>query len=134
MTGRLRMLLRDERGANLVEFAIALPIVVLMIYGIFTFGLLFQASAGMQHALGEAARHATIFPTPTDDAIRARVAREFGTGTGTLEPLQIDNANATGPGPNYKVLSLTYRQPMNFLFFQGPEVTLTREKRVYLST
>ncbi len=32
-----------------------MPILVLFIYGIFQVGLLFQANAGMQHALGEGA-------------------------------------------------------------------------------
>ena len=135
MTHKFRKLLKDERGANLVEFAIALPVLIFFIYGIFTVGLLFQANAGMQHALGEAARYATIFPTPTDDEIRARVAaRKFGTRTGTLGALQIDNSNNSGaPGTRYKTLTLSYTQPTNFLFFQGPTVTISKSKRVYPS-
>src|SRR5215211_3566124 len=77
---KLRALLRDERGANLVEFAIALPVLVSFIWGILQVGLIFQAQAGVQHALGEAARLATIWPTPSDTTIRAKVAsRKFGT-------------------------------------------------------
>ena len=37
-----------------------------MIYGIFKVGLLFHANAGIQHALGEGARYATVcIPSPT---------------------------------------------------------------------
>lgn len=134
MTHALRRLLKDERGANLVEFAIALPVLIFFIYGIFTIGLLFQANAGLQHALGEAARHATLFPTPSDDDIRARVAaKKFGTGTGTLGTLQIADNNSGGPGTRYKTLTLSYSQPTNFLFFRGPTVTITKSKRVYPS-
>jgi len=132
MIEQFRRLLKDERGANLVEFAIAVPVLVFFIYGIFTIGLLYQANAGVQHALGEAARYATIFPTPTDDQIRARVAaRKFGTGTGTLGQLQIADNNSGGPGTRYKTLTLSYSQATNFLFFQGPTVTITKSKRVY---
>jgi Flp pilus assembly protein TadG len=124
-------LARDQQGAAVVEMAITLPVIVSFIWGIFQLGLLFQANAGMQHALGEASRLATIFPTPTDDEIRNRVlAKRFGTYNGRLEALNIQTTN-TGVAP-YKDLTLVYSQPMNYLFFAGGTVTLTRSKRVYL--
>lgn len=131
----MRKLLKNERGANLVEFAIALPVLVLFIYGIFVVGQLFQASAGMQHALGEAARFATIWPTPSDNDIRTLMAsKRFGTNGGTLSALQITNGGGGAAGAAYKDLSLTYSQPTDFIFFAGPNVSLTRTKRVYLAT
>jgi Flp pilus assembly protein TadG len=134
MMCRPRSLFTDERGANLVEFAIALPVLVSFIWGLLQVGLLFQANAGVQHALGEAARYATIFPTPDDAAIRAKVtAKKFGTYNGTLNSLQIVDNNSGGPGTRYKTLTLSYSQPTNFLFFRGPTVTITKSKRVYPS-
>ena len=130
----LRILRRDEKGTAVIEMAIALPVLTLFIYGIFVVGQLFQASAGMQHALGEAARFATIYPTPADSEIQAKIAaKKFGTSGGTLGALQISNGGGGGAGDPYKDLSLTYSQPTDFLFFDGPTVTLTRTKRVYLA-
>ena len=130
-----RKLRSDDRGAAVIETAIALPILTLFIYGIFVVGQLFQASAGMQHALGEAARYATIFPTPNDADIKAKVAsKKFGTGGGTLSALSISDGGGGALGDPYKDLSLTYSQPTDFLFFNGPNVSITRTKRVYLST
>ena len=130
MMNLLRKLLKDERGANAVEFAIAVPILTLMIYGIFTIGMLFQANAGLQHALGEAARYATIYPTPSDTDIQTRItSSKFGLNGGTLQPPVIDNTQLAN---GYKTITLTYTRPTNFLFFQGPTVTLTRSKRVYI--
>ena len=69
-----------QRGAATVEFAIAVPVLVVMLYGIFQVGLIFQANAGMQHALGEGARLATLCTpsgstctSPTDAAIVAKM-------------------------------------------------------------
>ncbi len=119
----------------MIEFALALPVLITFIWGIFQIGLLFQAQAGMQHALGQAARYATLYPTPTDDSIREKVAgHKFGTGNGTLEPLGIVDDTSGGTGTRYKTLSLTYHQPLDFLFFQAPYVTLTQSKRVYLAS
>ncbi len=144
----LRTLRRDERGAAVVEMAIALPVLVLFIWGLVQIGLALHASAGMQHGLGEAARLGTLCfnpdpdtgcETPTDAQIRTRVTEKvFGTSNGVLSTLQIVDTNSTpGGGATpvllYKTLTLTYSQPMNFLFFPGPTITLSRSKRLYMA-
>ena len=136
---RLAILKRDTRGTAAIEMAIIFPVLVGLIWGIFQLGILFQAQAGMQHALGEAARYATLYPAPSDTAIKAKVtAKAFGTYNGTLSPLVVNNyksdgtAAATAAETKYKVLSLTYTQPANFLFLTLPNMTLTRTKKVYV--
>jgi Flp pilus assembly protein TadG len=128
----LNLLRRCQRGAAAVEFALAVPILIVMIYGIFQVGLLYEANAGMQHALGEGARYATLYDrtttskVPTDTAIKARMtATLFGKNDGTFTVS--DPANSTG----YKTLTITYTRTMSFLLVPGPSVTLTRSKRVY---
>jgi Flp pilus assembly protein TadG len=143
---KLLALYRDERGAAVIEMAIALPVLVTFIWGLLQIGLAFQASAGMQHGLGEGARFATLCfnpdpdtgcETPTDAQIRTKVGEKvFGTGNGTLAPLEIaDTTTTTGTTTTvvYKTLTLNYSQPTNFLFFPGPTISLSRSKRVYLA-
>ena len=130
MTRHLKRLRTDQNGAAVIEMAIALPILTVFIYGIFVVGKLFEAQAGMQHALGEAARYATLYPTPTDDQLKAKMAaKKFGvTGNGgVLSALSVSTDG------NTKTLSLTYSQQTNFLLFRGPNVSLTRSKKVYLA-
>ena len=125
---RFSLLRRNERGAAAIEFAIAVPILVLLIYGIFRLGLLFQANAGMQHALGEGARYATIYPTPTNAQIQTRMnSKLFGNGYGAF------TVAAPVDGAGFKNLSVTYTTPMDFLLVPGPTVTLTRSKKVYVA-
>jgi Flp pilus assembly protein TadG len=131
---QLHLLKRDERGAAVIEIAIVLPVLITFIYGIFQIGILYQANAGMQHALGEGARFATLCQpvtggcnVATDTQIRARMnAVVFGTNPGTF--------NIPDPTTVNRVMTLTvnYSQPMNFLFFPGPTVNLSRTKTVYL--
>ena len=126
----IRKLNSNDSGATVIEFAIAVPVLVFMIYGIFMSGTLLMANAGLQHALGEAARHATLFPTPSDDDIKAKItAKKFGLGNGTLQPVQIvtDSAN------HHKTITVTYSQPTDFLFFNGPTMSVTQSKRVYVA-
>lgn len=120
---------RDEQGAAVVEFAFALPVVMMFIWGIFQLGLVFQAQAGMQHALGEGARYATLYPTPTDLQIKNRVtASTFGTGNGTFDPPVL----TTSSDLSSKTISVTYKVTPNFLFISVPQISITRSKKVYM--
>ena len=125
-------LVRDETGGAGVEAALGLPILILMMYGIFQVGLIFEANAGMQHALGEAARMATLYPTPSDSAIQSKItSTKFGTiSRGNWSTPQIDNSNLAS---GYKVITVQYSVPMIFLWKGRRTITLTKSKRVYLS-
>lgn len=124
----IRRLDTDDRGSAIIEFAFALPILVLFLWGIFQVGIAFQASAGMQNALGEGARLATLYPKPDNTAITAKInAKVFGTGIGVFTPAEIID------GTGYKDLSVTFTMTPNFLLFNAPPVSLTRSKRVYTS-
>jgi len=132
---RLFRIRRDERGAGAVEFALSAPVLITMIYGIFEMSQLYEANAGMQHALGEGARFATLcIPTATgcnaesNDDIKAKMnAKLFGPIDGQFT-IQDPVTDASG---NFKTLTVTYKRTMNFLLFPGPTVTLTRSKLVY---
>jgi hypothetical protein len=129
--------LRDERGASAIELAFALPVLVLFIYGIFVLGQLMGANAGMQNALGQGARYATLClnpdPTtgctlPTDTQIQNKIsAGLFGTGSGDWSTPTIDRHDAD----HYLTIEVSYTQELDFLFFPGPTITLTRSKKVY---
>jgi Flp pilus assembly protein TadG len=129
----LKLFRRNEDGAAAIEFALSVPILITFIYGIFQVGLLFQANAGMQHALGEGARYASLcIPTstgcnvPSNVNIKAKMnAKLFGQSDGTF------TVQDPGPGLGYRTLTITYSRSMNFLFFAGPTVSLTRTKKVY---
>jgi Flp pilus assembly protein TadG len=135
-------MIRNQVGAAAIEFAIALPVLIVMIYGIFQVGIAFQASAGMQHALGEGARLATICQNPTaagvcsvatTDEIKAKISSKvFGTGVGTFSEPSVTTPPSTDC-TQCRLLSVTFSMPTSFLLFQGPTINLTRSKRVYVT-
>jgi len=137
---KLIALRKNESGAAVIEMAIAVPVLVSFLWGIFEIGVASEAIAGMQHGLGEGARYATLCLTPnssgtctipTNDQISTVINNKvFGTGIGTFSTPSVTD----GPsGSGYKDLSVTFSMPMNFLFFMGPTITLTQTKRVYLA-
>jgi len=131
-------LLRNDRGSAAIEFAVAVPVLIVMIWGIFQVAIVLQARAGVQQALGEGARLATIYDTttnarPTDTEISDKiVAAKFGIRNGTWHTPTIDTTNETTDG--YIDISVQYDVPTDFLIFAGPEITLSQSKRVYVQS
>lgn len=140
MISCVRKLGKAEEGAAAIEMAIALPVLVSFIYGIFSFGQVLEADAGIQNALGEGARYATLCLSPSTTGscavpsgtqIKARVnAKLFGTGNGTFDAPTVDTSTASS---GYVKITVTYHQVMTFAFFTLPSITFTRSKVVYLA-
>jgi Flp pilus assembly protein TadG len=77
------------RGSNLVEFALTLPLLALLLFGIIQYGFIFGAYVTIRNASSVAARYASLSsPTPTVDQIRS-VAR------GALTPMLSSNTSAS---------------------------------------
>jgi Flp pilus assembly protein TadG len=140
-----RSIEKDQRGAAMIEAAVAVPVLVSMIYGIFAIGQLFEANAGMEHALGEAARYATLCSSLSTTGstttcavhsgteVKAMVATKlFGAnnGNGTWDTPTLDTSTASS---GYVTLTVTYHPLMKFAFYSLPSFTVTRSKRIYLA-
>ena len=126
--GRIR---RNERGAAAMEFVLVAPALVLIIVGIAQLGILFMANAALRNAVAEGARYATLWPRPNDTQIRTVITNsKFG----------LDNSRMTTPalshgvddGANYIDISVTYTVPMDFVFFNLGNVTLSETRRAFV--
>lgn len=129
---KLLALRRNNRGAAVIEMAFALPCLIVMIWMVVQLGLVFRAMSGIQHALGEGARLATLWPQPTDDAIKAKITdKVYGIGPGTFAIE--DPVPGTDNGSAYVDLEVTYTQPTDLLLLPGPTITVSRTKRVWVA-
>lgn len=128
-----RRLIGNERGTAIIELAFALPALIIMMWVIVQGGLVFRAMSGIQHGLGEGARFATLFPQPTTDSIKQRISDTvYGIGPGSFEIA--DPVAGTLDGGNYLDLTVTYSQDTDLLIIPGPTVSVSRSKRVWVST
>ncbi|KKW92986.1 MULTISPECIES: TadE/TadG family type IV pilus assembly protein [Sphingobium] len=123
-------LVRDQRGAGAVEFALALPPFIMLLMGALQLGIIACARTGLQHAVDEGARYASIYPTPTDTDIIAKVnSREFG-----LDPAYTNNptiTHGTQYGVPYTEITMTYSRPLNFIVYQTPSLSISYTRRSY---
>lgn len=58
--------LADERGQAIVEFALVLPVFILLLFGVIEFGLLFNAQLTLENNARECARYASIHAGESD--------------------------------------------------------------------
>ena len=128
----LKRLKKDESGAAIVEMAFALPILIILIWMIVQLGLVLRAMSGIQHALGEGARLATLWPVPDIDTIQDKMNDAvYGIGPGDFAiPPPVEG---TADGSDYLDLEVTYSQDTDLLLIPGPTINVSRTKRVWRS-
>ena len=113
----------SERGAELVEFAFVLPLLLFVLAGIIDFGLLMQRYEVVTNAAREGARIASL-PGYNQADVQARVTQYVQNGISTTATA---NATLSGPttitptggGAPYQVRTVTVTHTSNFLIL-GP--------------
>jgi Flp pilus assembly protein TadG len=91
---------RDERGQTLVEFALVIPIALLLMVGLFDLGRIVFINNSLSDGARHGARHATIDPRATDycslidDAVRTAIrSQPLSTYTVTYTVVQADGSD-----------------------------------------
>jgi Flp pilus assembly pilin Flp len=92
-----RRLMNDEEGAAVVEFALVMPILALIIFGIIDFGRAFYTLNNIISAVREGARYGAILSAPAsptgEQEIKNRVrgvSRPFGGDTLTDDRITVE--------------------------------------------
>jgi Flp pilus assembly protein TadG len=121
---------RCDSGAEFVEAALAMPLLLLVVFGIMDFGLMFQQYEVLTNAAREGARIA-VLPTYQGASLQANVQNRVqqyinasflaSGGSPTVAPVVVTSGVAVGGGSTctmttYKV-TVTY--PHQFLFLAG---------------
>lgn len=126
MTPRL---LRDRRGAAAVEFALVIPVFLMLFWLMFEGGRLMWLRNGMIHAVGQGARAATLWPLRTNDELIYVTYNAAATIPVAQRPLPVITSG-TANGQTYVDVTLTYTTRVRFLFMPQ-DVTLSETRRAY---
>jgi len=130
MIGLFRRIRRDNAGSPAVDFALTLPVLVMMVMGVMQLGIAFLANAGLRNAIEAGARYATVYPYPTDAQIKSKVTSStFGIDSSQLSTPTV--AHGTSNGESYVDVSATYPIRLNFIFFTTPAFNLSYTRRAY---
>ena len=107
---------KSEDGNVLVEFALIMPVLLLMIAGIIQFGFILNAKVAVNSASYEAARSATLSENPEVDAVSAvaNYAASSLSGWDLGERLGVEvDLSGNDPGDIVRV-NVSYNVPVFF--------------------
>jgi Flp pilus assembly protein TadG len=122
----MRERLRVERGASVVEFALIVPLLIVLVLGIIEFGHAFQVQGTLSAAAREGARVMALQSNPA--AARTAVRGAAPTLDPAITDTQITISPAACPVTTTTTANVrvTIRYPMPFLTgFFGADVDLT---------
>lgn len=116
--------LGSRRGQALVEFALVVPMLLLMLVGIIEFGRAWNMSQVVTDAARQGARTAAVLnpdPSASVDSVRAVVAAALQSGNvnASTATVQVDNFQAGSNTP----VTVTVAVPYQFVIF-GPVMAL----------
>lgn len=111
---------RGERGQSLVEFALVVPMLLLVLFAIIDFGRLFQGYITLTNATREGARIAAVGGTDSDISARVLSAASGLSGV-TVSPASYPDAGGDISGNSVVV---TASAPMSFITPIGALITM----------
>lgn len=127
---------RRDSGASLVEFALILPLLCLLLFGIIQFGIAYDKKQSINSAAREGARTAAI-PTNTVDDIETSVENSYeaitsGTVTTTITLASAPNSPIVSPvampcngnAGDTVIVVATVQHTLTIPFFGAPNLTL----------
>ena len=122
------MKFKDQKGAALVEFALILPVLLLILLGIIEFGIILFDKAIITNASREAAREKTVFSAPSESDIKNKIVSLYGGlpitfGNDTLTATDISFTSATETTGTYWTASVNFRY--DFLYIPISPLNLT---------
>jgi Flp pilus assembly protein TadG len=111
--GEMRRRIHEERGANLVEFALVAPFLILLVFGIIEFAWLFSQDLTIKHGAREGARlSAVAFGADTTALTNETIARmniaTAPTVTFCVKPGLVNPSGTMNPGDG---IEITVSQP-----------------------
>ena len=122
----------DDRGAAVVEFAIVLPLLVLLVFGIVQFSIAYNRQQGLHAAAREGARLAALPQTTSGDV----VSHVQSALQGVLSPSDISKVTITvtpsgsqpcdsAPPGTHVVVTVSAPDQLSIPLFSSQTLTLT---------
>jgi len=95
--------LAKERGASAVEFAIILPVLIMLVFGIVQFGVAFNKYISLTHAAREGARLAAVGAYEEDPAAFEQKVRDSAPSV-EIEDIDVENPDGIRIGNPVRIV------------------------------
>lgn len=132
---------RDDRGAAAVEFALVVPLLLMLVFGIVDFGYMINRSSMVNNAARDAAREGSLHGTQAD--ITATATSSLGGVPNTTISVSCSKPDGTTCGASYdtdaasggtSVVTISYEHqmitPISFIFGDSVNLSRTAQMRI----
>ena len=128
MSRAARRLLRKRLGAVIVEFALVVPFLFLIVFGIIDFSRAYAQLNNINSSLREGARFAAAQKIPSQSAVRVEVDRFSRAWANPLDTTLVMCNPCTGPNIQVSVTNYPITLPTlgGFLNIAGRQITVSR--------
>jgi len=117
---------KPKRGQSAVEFAIILPLLMLILFGVLDLGRVFFAAITIANAARAGARYAAQHPTDTNGTKAVAQAEAQGQGITIYGPTAVSVTCPQGCGSNQPIqVTVTYSVTLMMGFVLPSPVTLS---------
>jgi Flp pilus assembly protein TadG len=126
-----RLSLRDQQGQSMTEFALVLPIIALLLFGVIQFGIVFNNYITLTDATRAGARKAAVSRRAPDPVAACVTAIRNSANNLTQSALLPDCQSSWQPGEDVRVTA-TYPYSISLLgvFRKSGRLTSTTTERV----
>lgn len=131
MADRSRSIVHNERGAAAVEFALVLPLAVVMLLGALNFSIYLYFQNSLSAALDETARQATIWPVPNDTQLQTTFTNTLLSAQGFGSATLAISHGADASGRKFIDFTASGGIPINLVFFDLGTIPVRLEKRSF---
>jgi Flp pilus assembly protein TadG len=117
---------RGERGASAVEFALVVPVLLLLVFGIAEFGRAYNTQAILSGAAREGVRSMALHNSPANAKIATKAAAPSLTLTDAQITVSPSTCTVTGLNPPVQAsVLISYSMPMLTRLFRTSPIVLT---------
>lgn len=134
MSRNFRNLWREKKGATAVEFALVVPLLIVAMLGAMNIGIYLYFQNSVSTAVDEAARSATIFPTPNDSQIEANFENSLLTSASFGSADIAISHGTSSTGRDYIDLVATGSYDINLVFVDLGSIPVRVERRTFTSS
>lgn len=128
--GTTRVPGKENKGSAAIEAAVALPILLVFLLGIFEFSNALRYQAAYNDAVSVGARYATLSPTPSTNAVRSQILSSSSVSLTNATVSVTSGTSATGRTYYTVAIAATYQPTIPFI--KVPGIALTASKRAYV--
>ena len=123
---------RDENGASAVEAALCFPMVLILMFGCFQYGLFYNNATELNHGFQEASRQVKLMTEPTDAQLLTLYQGKFGGVDPNDIALNVQRVNRYGE--SFAEVNMTYSYVIDIPILRKYAVTSTYENLVMISS